>query len=153
MIVAESSHINAIGYEGVSIDRFVTRLIAAHIELVVDVRANPISRKPGFSKSALQSRLALAGIRYVHFPILGIPSAIRKRFDDIDELLDYYDEHILTQPAVQDAAAEVAQLCREQNATILCFEADPRKCHRSRLARHIERNFKLPWNYISYDVE
>lgn len=151
MIVAETAKINAIGYEGVTVERFLARLEEAHIELVVDVRANPISRKPGFSKSTLRNNLARVGVDYVHFPILGIPSAIRKRFDDVDELLDYYDDCILTQPVVQDAAEEVARLCRERNATILCFEADPKKCHRSRLARYVERNFGLPWNFIRYD--
>ena len=150
MLVAESTRINAIGYEGATIERFLSCLKDNQIELVIDVRANPISRKRGFSKTALRANLASVGIDYVHFPILGIPSRIRKDYDDIYELLDYYDEHILTRPEVQEAAEQVAQLCRERTATIMCFEANPRLCHRSRLARYVERRFDLPWNFIEY---
>lgn len=150
MLVAESARINAIGYEGVTIERFLSCLKDNQIELVIDVRANPISRKRGFSKTALRTNLASVGIDYVHFSILGIPSRIRKGYDDIHELLDYYDEHILTRPEVQEAAKQVAQLCRDHTATIMCFEANPLLCHRSRLARYIEQRFDLPGNFIEY---
>jgi Domain of unknown function DUF488 len=41
------------GYEGMSVDAFVRRLKASVIEAVLDVRTNPLSRKPGFSKRAM----------------------------------------------------------------------------------------------------
>lgn len=151
MLSTETARINAIGYEGVTIDRFLECLDENNIEMVIDVRANPISRKPGFSKSKLQTLLLEKGIKYVHFRELGIPSSIRHKYDDIYELLDYYDENILPQPACQKAARAVADLCRRYNATILCFEADPQQCHRSRLARYVELKFGVPWNFIRYD--
>jgi len=47
-----------IGYEGLNTDDFMALLFEHGIETVVDVRALPLSRKPGFSKS--QSAMATA---------------------------------------------------------------------------------------------
>ena len=58
------------GYEGLSVRDFVERLIAAGAETVIDVRANRLSRKPGFSKNALAKNLDAAGIAYLHVPSL-----------------------------------------------------------------------------------
>jgi hypothetical protein len=51
-----------IGYEGSSIGDFRATLEAARINLVIDVRDVPISRKPGFSKTALAAWFAAADI-------------------------------------------------------------------------------------------
>ena len=42
-----------IGYEKSTIDEFVDRLADAEIEVLVDVRELPLSRKKGFSKNGL----------------------------------------------------------------------------------------------------
>ena len=152
MLTAEATAIiHAIGYEGVSIERFLSRICEEKIEMVIDVRANPISRKPGFSKTPLRTRLRLNGIKYEHFPKLGIPSYVRKQYDDIYELLDYYDSKILTLPATYDLAREVADICYTYNSVILCFEKDPKLCHRSRLARYIANEFGLSTDFITYE--
>ena len=62
MLVETLTQVHAIGYEGVSIDRFLRRLQENEIKMIIDVRANPISRKPGFSKTALKARLKQKGI-------------------------------------------------------------------------------------------
>ena len=64
-----------IGYEGLSVDQLVARLQADGIEVLVDVRMTPLSRKPGFSKRALSEALSAAGIRYVHDRRLGNPNS------------------------------------------------------------------------------
>ena len=147
------SKINAIGYEGDTIEQFLARLLQNEIELVIDVRANPSSMKSGFSKSDLPKHLSEVGIKYVHFSALGIPSHIRKEITGITELLDYYDNHILTVASVQKAAKQVSELCRQFNSTIMCFEANPLQCHRSRLAKYICKNYGLQINYIPSSVE
>ena len=56
----------SVGYEGRDLDEFV-RLLRAHgVTVLLDVRLNAISRKPGFSKTRLTAALADAGIRYRH---------------------------------------------------------------------------------------
>ncbi|RUA22066.1 DUF488 domain-containing protein [Billgrantia gudaonensis] len=62
------------GYEGIDIDTFLKRLRDAGVDKVIDVRQYPISRKPGFSKTAFSSRLRAAGIDYEHIRELGCPS-------------------------------------------------------------------------------
>jgi uncharacterized protein (DUF488 family) len=63
-----------IGYEGLDIDAFMSLLAENDIETVVDVREMPLSRKPGFSKKALEAALNLSGRDYVHM-VAGLPEA------------------------------------------------------------------------------
>src|SRR3954469_21227515 len=62
-----------IGYEGATMADFLAALTTAGVERVIDVRALPLSRRPGFSKSSLAASLAEAGIGYVHLKALGTP--------------------------------------------------------------------------------
>lgn len=55
-----------IGYEGTTQPDLIAALMAAGVERLIDVRAVPLSRKPGFSKTNLASGLREAGIDYVH---------------------------------------------------------------------------------------
>ena len=55
-----------IGYEGTTMDAFLAALKGAGVEQVIDVRALPLSRRPGFSKNSLAATLKDAGIGYVH---------------------------------------------------------------------------------------
>jgi len=67
--------INTIGYEGARPDDFVETLRAADVTMVIDIRDRAQSRRPGFSKSALEQSLAEAGIGYVHYRELGDATA------------------------------------------------------------------------------
>jgi uncharacterized protein (DUF488 family) len=55
-----------IGYEGATQAELIAALRAAGVARVIDVRAVPMSRKPGFSKNVLAAGLAEAGFDYVH---------------------------------------------------------------------------------------
>ena len=46
-----------IGYEGTTVPEFIAALQKAGVERVIDVRALPLSRRPGFSKSPLKAAL------------------------------------------------------------------------------------------------
>ena len=50
-----------IGYEATTVPEFLAALQQAGVERVIDVRAIPLSRKPGFSKNALKAGLDEAG--------------------------------------------------------------------------------------------
>src|SRR3954453_13316172 len=63
-----------IGYEATTVPEFIAALGAAGVERVIDVRALPLSRRPGFSKSSLRAALAEARIEYVHLKALGTPA-------------------------------------------------------------------------------
>jgi uncharacterized protein (DUF488 family) len=129
-----------IGYEGVSIEEFIGKLIEKKIQRIIDVRCNPISRKKGFSKKALQTKLQDAGIRYAHLPELGIPSSLRKSLqtdNDYSSLFEHYNEHIL--PHATEKINEAIALLEEMPSAFLCFEKDPQYCHRTHLAHYIAR--------------
>jgi len=127
-----------IGYEDRSVDGFFNRLLRAGINQIVDVRANPVSRKYGFARSALAGLAGKLGLGYCHFPDLGI--APEKRRDvqtpsQFKELFGYYERQIL--PAKADAVAKVAELMKATASVLVCMEKEAVDCHRSRLASRI----------------
>jgi uncharacterized protein (DUF488 family) len=69
-----------VGYQGRSLAELLDSLSRAEVQRVVDVRELPLSRKPGFSKTALAAALAERGIEYVHVKPLGNPKANRERY-------------------------------------------------------------------------
>ena len=80
-----------IGYEATTMGDFIAALQEAGVERVIDVRALPLSRRPGFSKSPLKAALVEAGIDYVHLKALGTPSEGRSaaragRQDDLKRI-------------------------------------------------------------------
>lgn len=121
-----------IGYEGTDIDGFMSVLKAAGIELLVDVRALPLSRKKGFSKTALTARLENEGISYVHFIALGTPKQGREaaRAGRYDEFRKIYSRHLTTEQA-QEALFTLTGVVKNNVTCLLCFEHDPSTCHRS----------------------
>jgi len=71
--VANTAELYTIGYEGKAVQGFVEDLVRNGIEVLVDVRELPVSRKPGFSKSKLREQVASSGIDYLHLRSLGSP--------------------------------------------------------------------------------
>ncbi len=118
-----------IGYEGKRVDDFLADLIRHRVERVVDVRALPLSRRRGFSKSLLSAALAEAGIEYQHVRAAGNP--FRHDCGAIAEVLTRYRRHVLANPA---ALEEVRAAVAGARSALLCFEADAASCHRSVLA-------------------
>jgi uncharacterized protein (DUF488 family) len=127
-----------IGYEGVDTEAFISCLAEAGVELIVDVRLIPYSRKPGFTKEDLQPALARAGIGYVHMRSLGCPTVIRDAYkadgnwDAYTEKFNSYAAH-LTKPL-----EELLAFIREKKTCLLCFEANPYRCHRLLLANRLK---------------
>ncbi|GLH77646.1 hypothetical protein SSBR45G_25540 [Bradyrhizobium sp. SSBR45G] len=120
-----------IGYEGTDIDRFVATLKSVKVQLLADVRAVPISRKKGFSKNKLRDRVEQEGIRYIHLASLGDPKPGRDaaRAGQIALFREIYGKH-LAQSGPQQSLRELAKLADEQTTCLMCFERDPRGCHR-----------------------
>src|SRR5690606_13764328 len=50
---AEETILFTIGYEGISLEEYLNRLVRNNVHVLVDVRRNPLSMKFGFSKSQL----------------------------------------------------------------------------------------------------
>lgn len=123
-----------IGYEGATMDEFLGALREAKVERVIDVRALPLSRRPGFSKTPLRNALAEVGIDYVHLRALGTPADGRAaaRAGQKAELERIYAGQ-LELPEAMVAADEMKRLAAEKPSALLCFERDPACCHRTLL--------------------
>ena len=123
-----------IGYEAATMAEFLAALQQTGVERVIDVRALPLSRRPGFSKSPLRAALAEAGIDYVHLKALGTPADGRQaaragRQKDLERI--YADQLELPEAIV--AAEQMRELAEERPSALLCYERDPAQCHRSLL--------------------
>lgn len=123
-----------IGYEGATMADFLATLTKAGIERVIDVRALPLSRRPGFSKSTLAASLREVGIEYVHLKALGTPKEGRDagKKGDVATLERVYAGQ-LELPEAQAQAAMMRELASERPSALLCFERDPCHCHRTLL--------------------
>lgn len=123
-----------IGYEGATMDDFLAALTSAGVEQVIDVRALPLSRRPGFSKSTLAASLAEVGIDYVHLKALGTPKPGRDAAKKGDRAtLEAVYAGQLELPEAQAQAAQMLELAAGKRSALLCFERDPAMCHRTLL--------------------
>ena len=139
------------GYEGLSVDAFLDRLIQNGIQQIIDVRSNPVARRYGFHKSTLARLLNRVGIQYVHVPELGILSIFRQNLcsrEDYDALFDQYERETLERQT--QSVFRVAELMAVKASALVCMEADPEFCHRSRLARNISKKTGLPIRDLGY---
>jgi uncharacterized protein (DUF488 family) len=123
-----------IGYEGHTPESFVAKLLRNRVEALVDIRELPISRKKGFSKSALAELLATHGIRYVHMKRLGSPSQIRHDLYHTGQREQFFIEFSRYLEGEIDALQEVSKLSREARICLMCVEQMPEACHRHLVA-------------------
>ncbi|EMK04119.1 MULTISPECIES: DUF488 family protein [Leptospira] len=126
-----------IGYEGKTVERYVTELIRENIQVLCDVRKNPLSMKFGFSKTQLKTILETVGIEYIHIPGLGIDSAKRQEINtrkDYEKLFRDYEATTL-RGNLKDLKSIAELFNKRHRIALTCFEADSSCCHRSRTAK------------------
>lgn len=124
------SELYTIGYEGIAQAALFRTLLYHDVQTLLDIRQLPQSRKPGLSKTALGQAAADCGLQYAHLRALGTPRDIRYR-RKIDHDAAAFQEGFLAYLATQDEAmrALVART-QQERCCLLCYEADPRECHR-----------------------
>ncbi len=129
-----------IGYEGISLEEYLVRLLRNDVRVLVDVRNNPLSMKYGFSKVQLKKYCASLGIDYVHIPEVGIHSNQRQKLktqSDYDKLFEAYRINNLSKTT--NSQNEILKLLQQHHRIALtCFEANICQCHRKHLAEAIE---------------
>ncbi len=127
-----------IGYEGCTVADVMDELARANVRLLIDVRAVPQSRKPGFSKRQLAAELDARGIGYVHLQALGTPKPGRDaaRAGHPEVMARIFAAH-MSGDRPQAALAEARGLAPGTSACLLCFERDPAQCHRRLVAEMI----------------
>jgi uncharacterized protein (DUF488 family) len=136
--------ISTIGYEGTTIGAFVAALRGASIDVLIDVRDLPLSRKKGFSKNQLAQILAKSNIEYVHLKGLGDPKDGRNaaRAGDYELFRKIFGQHMETEIALRDIDT-AATLVKNRRSCLMCFECLHHNCHRSIVAESLSRITKL----------
>ena len=141
-----------IGYEGISLEKYLNKLIKNNIKVLCDVRKNALSMKYGFSKNQLSNACYGVGIEYIHFPDLGIESDKRQKLEkqsDYNILFEEYKRNKLT--STKDTQLKILRLLEEKKRIALtCFEANICQCHRKSLSESIaiHEDFKYRLEHI-----
>ena len=139
------------GYEGLLVDGFLNGLIANGILRLIDVRNNPVSRRYGFHKTTLRRLCHNVGIEYVHFPELGIKSSDRQDIDHPGARAALFDDYSASTLVEQGEAIDrVAALVNDSPSVLVCIEACPSQCHRSRLAMPVAEIAGLPIHHLEF---
>jgi uncharacterized protein (DUF488 family) len=128
-----------IGYEGVSLEEYLNKLIANDVKVLCDVRKNSFSMKYGFSKNQLKKACEGVGIEFIHMPEVGIEPDKRQNLSsqsDYDNLFAFYRMNVLKNE--EEKQKEILHLLKEKKRiAITCFEANINHCHRKHLAESI----------------
>jgi uncharacterized protein (DUF488 family) len=130
-----------IGYEKKSVELFINKLIFYNIKLVVDVRCNAYSMKSNFIGATLCRLLKKVNIDYVHLPELGISTKDRKDYipqGNINQLFDIYYKSLNTK---SEYVNKIIEYYNEKNMALMCFELNPKECHRLQLANYCKKEF------------
>lgn len=125
-----------IGYEGISLETYINKLIINDVNVLCDVRKNAYSQKYGFSKKTLELACKSVDIEYIHIPDLGIVSDKRQELHtqaDYDILFQEYEKTTLKE---NKASLLVIRnlLDKGKRVALTCFEKDPKQCHRTCVA-------------------
>lgn len=132
----ESIKLFTIGYEGVSPEAYLNKLINNNVHALIDVRKNALSMKYGFSKSHLKRFCESVGIEYIHIPEVGISSDKRQTLNtqkDYDLLFEEYKNTCLKNN-IENQKHILKILLEKKRIALTCFEANICQCHRKPLA-------------------
>jgi uncharacterized protein (DUF488 family) len=137
--VRDRTGIITVGYEGLSIDEFLMKLIQEKVQVLADVRKNPWSMKFGFKKFTLDSFCKKIGIEYINYPSLGISGAYRKNLNsksDYDALFKQFRGELIQN---ENELLTLKQKAEEKRVALMCFEKDPAFCHRRILGEELAK--------------
>lgn len=140
-----------LGYQGISLENYLNKLVRNNVKLLVDVRKNPLSQKYGFSKTLLKRYCESLNIDYIHIPEVGINSNLRKSLQnqsDYDALFEDYKKTTLKESV--KSQGDILKLLDNYNRIALtCFEAEICQCHRLHLSESLkERRPELSIHHI-----
>lgn len=126
-----------IGHSNQSLDALIQRLTEARIRVLVDIRSHPGSKRyPQFDEHNLRQALEQAGLTY-HWAgrQLGgmCKGQVNSRHTALENGLRDFADYMDT-PQFKQAASQITRLAKQDDAALLCAEADPNQCHRSLVA-------------------
>ncbi len=129
-----------IGYEGIDQKQFLSWLHGHNINVVADVRNLPLSRKKGFSKTALSTLLEENDIEYINYRELGAPKELRSFLIETKDYGSFFEKYKNSISNNRDDLDGILNLVTKgKNVALLCFEQDPEKCHRKIVANEVKK--------------
>ena len=136
-MATETTTVWTVGHSNVPVDRLLETLKSARIELLIDIRRFPMSRRnPQFNQEALAASLAEAGIDYRHAPELGgrrTPQPNSFNLGLRDPGFRGFADYMWT-PEFDAALSSLIDAASTRRTAIMCAEAVPWRCHRSLIA-------------------
>lgn len=133
-----SGRIYSVGYEGLEVTALAGRLSGARVSVLVDVRLNAVSRRPGFSRRALEAAMADASIRYVHERELGNPQDNRDAFRRGEGTAGRKRMRAILSNGSGPALDRLVALAQENRVAVMCVERDRLRCHRDVITEMIQ---------------
>lgn len=142
----QSKSVWTIGHSTHSLDELVAMLRSFEIDIVVDIRSYPGSRKfPQFNKESLQLSLPENKIRYTHLKKLGGRRRVNPesknttwRHDAFRGYADYMETE-----SFAEGIAELIEIAQQQRTAYMCSEAVWWRCHRSMVSDYLKAH---GWN-------
>jgi uncharacterized protein (DUF488 family) len=126
------------GYEGETIEQWISKLKSAGVTILVDIREKALSRKKGFSKTALKEHLEENSIQYIHLRDLGSPPEIRKQLMENKDYLTFFEKYNEHLEKHKNALEFLVRELKEERPCLMCFEKNHRQCHRNAVAKRLE---------------
>ena len=143
MPARRSIHLFTIGFTKKTAEEFFGKLKAAGVACVIDVRIHNVSQLAGFAKKPdLEYFLReIAGIEYVHLPILAPTEEMMKRYragkGSWAAYAKQFTKLITSRQIEQHVSPELLD-----GACLLCSEDKPEQCHRSLVAEYLRAAWK-----------
>jgi hypothetical protein len=128
-----------IGYEGLSLEAYLIKLLTHDVHVLCDVRKNAYSQKFGFSQSLLKRGCESVKIDYIHIPELGIESEKRKALSSQEDYNELFEEYERTTLSKNEEYLNIIldSIKDKKRVALTCFEKNPLQCHRTRVANAI----------------
>ncbi len=137
----DSISIWTIGHSTRTAEEFVEILLEHQIEVLIDVRSFPGSRRyPHFNREHLSQTLPQAGMEYLHMPELGGRRKSRPESRNIawqNEGFRGYADYMETAD-FQKGIETLLEVARDRRTTVMCAEAVWWRCHRSLIADYLK---------------
>jgi len=126
--------LHTIGHSTRTIDELIAALSAHQIQILVDIRAFPMSRRlPQFNRDSLEQTVPAAAIRYQWMKALG--GYRKKTLEESQNIalrnpsFRNYADYMLT-PEFEQSMTELLALAGNSRAAYMCAERPYFRCHR-----------------------
>lgn len=124
-----------IGYERRDGEGLMAALLDAGVTHLADVRDKPMSRKPDFRGKALRSFCENAGIEYGAWSELGSTEEQRQRLHETGDLVQFHKHfRAYSLKSLNQPIARLAEIVKQKNVALMCYERAHEECHRSVVA-------------------